>query len=273
MVYLFTVNTYVPHYTKLTERKKHMDNEFKKLNIDNPIYVTDFDGDSLTEEDLKKYSKDEEYYKRAADVSLKKIGVNTDTCKREELHNSEISLVLKHFSALESFLYSDADYALLLEDDVECINQTSINDIIEMMPPEDIGCDVIILGGPLPGHFFDVSLICSNFFLVNHPATNTTCSILYTKSAAKKLKRAYDTYGFCLPLDWQLNYFFMMLDLKVWHYTPHKFRQLSGSDGKFQSSIQGANNESERNTPALQPDNPEQLLFQQMGEITGLPWK
>jgi protein involved in sex pheromone biosynthesis len=48
MVYLFTVNTYVPHYTKLTERKKHMDNEFKKLNIDNPIYVTDFDGDSLT---------------------------------------------------------------------------------------------------------------------------------------------------------------------------------------------------------------------------------
>ena len=52
---------YVVHYTPLKERRIHMENELKKYNI-NAKYITDYDRENLTEEDLSKFAKKNDKY-------------------------------------------------------------------------------------------------------------------------------------------------------------------------------------------------------------------
>lgn len=225
-------STYIPHYTKLTDRRPHIEKQLNGLDIYNAKFITDFDGDSLTGADLTKYSKDEHYFHTAVKPSIRKLGL--DKIEQRPLKNSEISLVIKHFNAIELFLQSVSDYALILEDDVHFINNNiSMKEVIYSAPDD---FDVLFLGGPLQMDFFDIKETYGNYVLVGHPSTNTTSSIVYSRLAATKLYKSYQMRGFCLPLDWQLNYFFELLDMKVYHIYPKLCEQLSGTE--FRSSIQ-----------------------------------
>lgn len=222
-------STYIPHYTKLIERKPHINKELHKLGINNAKFITRYDGDSLTGEDMKQYIDTPEYFHAAVKPSIRKLGL--DGIEQRRLKNPGISLVLKHFEALRLFLQSTSDYALVLEDDVSFIYETDISVVIKNAPKD---FDVLFLGGPLQREFFNVIESVGDYFLVGHPATNTTCSIIYGRDSATKLLRAYNFYGFCLPIDWQLNYFLEVLDLKVYHLFPKLCTQLSGTE--FRSS-------------------------------------
>lgn len=224
-------STYIPHYTKLKERKSHINKELHKLDIHNAKFITNYDGDSLTSEDMKYYVNTPEYFHTAVKPSIRKLGL--DNIEQRTLKNSEISLILKHFEAIQLFLQSTSDYALVLEDDVKFFYDTNISVLINHAPPN---FDVLFLGGPLQRDFFHVIESIGDYLLVGHPATNTTCSIIYSRDSAAKLFRAYNFYGFCLPLDWQLNYFLEILDLNVYHIYPKLCDQLSGNE--FRSSIQ-----------------------------------
>ena len=225
-------STYIPHYTKLSERKPHLENELNKLGISNAKFITDFDGDCLTGEDMGKYVTELDYFNKAVKPSIRKLRM--DWIEQKPLKNSEISLTLKHFKAIELFLQSASDHALVLEDDVHftCSN-INIQHVIDAAPDN---FDVLFLGGPLGVDFFNVKEVHGNYLLVDHPSTNTTSSIIYSKPAATRLFNSYMVRGFCLPLDWQLNYFLELLDMKVCHIYPKLCGQLSGTE--FRSSIQ-----------------------------------
>jgi GR25 family glycosyltransferase involved in LPS biosynthesis len=223
-------DTYIPHYTKLTERKPHIEMELNKLGINDAKFITDFDGDSLTGEDTTNYITESDYFHVAVEPSVRKLGI--DRIEQTTLKNSEISLILKHFQAIDLFLSSELDHALILEDDVNFHYNISMQQVIDEAPD----FDVLFLGGPLNIDFFNVKEIYRNYFRAGHPSTNTTSSIVYSRPTAEKLSKLYDMMGFCLPLDWQLNYFFEKLDMSVWHCYPKLCGQLSGTE--FRSSIQ-----------------------------------
>ena len=223
-------DTYIPHYTKLTERKPHIEMELNKLGINDAKFITDFDGDSLTDEDTTNYITESDYFHVAVEPSVRKLGI--DRIEQTTLKNSEISLILKHFQAIDLFLSSESDHALILEDDVNFHYNISIQEVIDRAPD----FDVLFLGGPLNIDFFDVKEVDGNYFRAGHPSTNTTSSIVYSRPAAETLSWIYPMMGFCLPLDWQLNYFFEKFNMNVWHCHPKLCGQLSGAT--FRSSIQ-----------------------------------
>ena len=86
-------DTYIPHYTKLTERKPHIEMELNKLGINDAKFITDFDGDSLTSEDTTNYITEFDYFHVAVEPSVRKLGI--DRIEQTTLKNSEISLILK----------------------------------------------------------------------------------------------------------------------------------------------------------------------------------
>lgn len=224
-------STYIPHYTRLEERRLYMEMELvEKLNILDATFITDFDGDSLSDKDKTSYKTESDYYNTAVEPSVRKLGI--DRTEQKTLKDSEISLVLKHFQALDLFLSSESDHALVLEDDVNFYYPIDIQVLIDAAPD----FDVLFPGGPLDMDFFSIKETDRMFVRVGHPATNTTSSIIYSRPAAEKLSKLYATMGFCLPLDWQLNYFFEKLNLGVWHCHPQLCGQISGST--FRSSIQ-----------------------------------
>jgi GR25 family glycosyltransferase involved in LPS biosynthesis len=225
------ISTYIPHYTKLKERKPHIENELNKLGINNAKFITNFDGDCLVGDDMTYYSTTPEYFDVAVETSLKKLGL--DRIEQRPLKDSEISLTLKHFEAIRIFLQSASRYAMILEDDAVFNDNVNIQNVVDSAPSD---FDALFLGGPLGRDFFNVLDDRNGYLLVDNPATNTTSSIIYSRSGAERLYKAYSFYGFCLPLDWQLNYFFDKLQMKVYHLYPKICGQLSG--GEFRSSIQ-----------------------------------
>lgn len=224
-------STYVLHYTKLIDRKPHMETELNKVGINDAKFITDFDGDSLNNEDITNYITEADYFHAAVQPSIRKLGI--DSIEQKKLKNSEISLILKHFQSIDLFLSSTSDNALVLEDDVNFYQDVNIQQVIDAAPGD---FDVLFLGGPLQMDFFEIKEAHRNYFRVGHPSTNTTSSIIYSKPAAEKLSQLYEMMGFCLPLDWQLNYFFEKLDMSVYHFYPKLCGQLSGT--QFRSSIQ-----------------------------------
>tara|TARA_B100001063_G_C16683086_1_gene512884 strand:- start:377 stop:1069 length:693 start_codon:yes stop_codon:yes gene_type:complete len=88
---------YVVHYTPLKDRKIYMDEQFKKYNID-ATYMTDYDREDLTEDDLKRFGKKED-----GNMCIKM---------------SEISLACKQMAIYKEIINNNIEAAVIFEDDV-----------------------------------------------------------------------------------------------------------------------------------------------------------
>jgi GR25 family glycosyltransferase involved in LPS biosynthesis len=228
--------TYVMHYSPLRERFDHFMNELNKVHIHDPQIMMCNDRENMDPKKVSLYKRhDIDAFNKAALTSLKKIGL--DSTPKFVLNDSEISLTIKHLDALDHFVECDnAAFALMLEDDFMFMcNDIDLTEIV-LGAPED--WDVIFLGGGLNLDFLSVQKILPgnpSYLLVNHPSTNTTSSMIYSMSAARRVLKAYHADGFVLPLDWQLNYFFEKLDFNVYHTNPRICGQLSNR--RFRSAI------------------------------------
>ena len=192
---------FVIHYTKLSERKRHMENEIKKWKLQSvPIHFEEeMDQENITDFDIT----------RAVNISRFRQNTNRNPTR------GELSLCLKYKNILENIAtMSDDEYILVLEDDV--IFKESpldyIENLLQRCDHENIDFDCIFMGEAAlrVGDHSDV------FYRKAHPATNGLCTVLYRVSAAKKLYMDLNIYKIENALDWHFNNRFEALDFKVY---------------------------------------------------------
>ena len=105
------IKTYIPHYTKLKDRKEYIVKELESVGISDYELITEFDKEDITENILS------QYYNPDAQIRKEKAGFTNGNVNVPELKHSSISLVLKHIATLDKFIVSDYDYGLVIEDD------------------------------------------------------------------------------------------------------------------------------------------------------------
>lgn len=216
------------HYTPLSERKGFVLDQLSTAGISDFEFITEFDREDLTDEDLLKYDRDPDVHKRVSEISRRPHGfAGSLQYNYEQMSLSSVSLNLKHLEAFKRFLDQDLDFALFLEDDCRFTNSTKVETVIEQAPEN---WDVIFLGGAFShGIITPISLVGGSYILAQHPSTNTTSSIIYNKDSVRKILPHMES--FCVPIDWQLNYAFYKANLNVYHTYPYLCTQ-----GDFRST-------------------------------------
>ena len=96
--------TYVMHYTPLKDRREFIDRQLLNQGISDAEFITEFDKEDLTEQDLSAYNKDKDLHKELCEISRKPHGlIGESPYSYEELSPSSISLNLKHLEAFRRF--------------------------------------------------------------------------------------------------------------------------------------------------------------------------
>ncbi len=212
------IKTYIPHYTKLTDRKEHITKELKSVGISDYEIITEFDKEDINEQVLKKY------YNTDEDLLKKKTEVTDGTLQFPKLKKSVVSLAIKHLVTLDKFITSDYDYALVIEDD--CKFLTNYEKVVQSIHDAPNDWDVLFIGGSFDHSIIEHVMMLPNYILAGHPSTNTTSSFVYNKNSAIKTREKLQSFS--LPIDWELNYNFAVNDFKVYHTYPYLATQLSG---------------------------------------------
>jgi len=208
--------TYVMHYKPLRDRYEFINRQL--THIRNVEFITEFDRGDLTEKDLQKYNKNPSFHRIVSEISRKPHGIaGSVTYKYKEMTPSSISLNMKHLAAFKRLAKQEEEFAVFLEDDCQFVsNPTRIEGIIKRAPSN---WDVMCLGGAFDHGIITPLKIIDGYILADHPATNTTSSMLYKKETVKKILPYVEPFG--VPIDWQLNYAFHEAKLNVYHTDPY----------------------------------------------------
>jgi GR25 family glycosyltransferase involved in LPS biosynthesis len=216
--------TYVMHYSKSEERKRHIASQLEQQKIHDYFFVSGYDAEDLNKSIIDKYYiDDKKMCDKYSEVTLRHNNCSDSVYKK--LSKASISLCIKHTKALQYFIDSKSSYALFIEDD--CIfyndpNVLSVDKIIYLAPKD---WDVVFIGGAFDHSILPINSVMGNYILSDHPATNTTSSFVLNKKSAIKIMSSL--LPFYLPIDWQLNHVFEKNKLKIYHTNPYICGQLS----------------------------------------------
>ena len=121
------------------------------------------------------------------------------------LSPGEISVNLKHFSAITAVANGHEEYGLIAEDDVlENPNYTSKRFKILMDEVIDCKLDYLDMAGGCNLYAHDVSQKDRNLIQVNPPRTRTNAAYLISKYLADILVNKF--LPFSMPIDWHLTF-------------------------------------------------------------------
>ena len=177
------LNTFIIHYTKLSERKAVVDKLFKdkyfKLE-----YITEYDQEDLATTNLNDFYLDDEA------TYLKKSKLWSQDNAYRRLNNAEISCTLKHFEAIKKSSESNHEVSLIIEDDVLIFSKffkSKLKKVLRL----DSDWDLLFIGQGISKNFILKNInkkgeLKSKLYEVEHPATNCAESYLIKKNAAKK---------------------------------------------------------------------------------------
>ena len=132
-----------------------------------------------------------------------------------ELTNGEISVNMKHYSALISIALSSSKYGLILEDDV-LLNDSSFGLFSSALSDlEELDGDYLDLAGGA-GLLPDVleQSDRSNIVLMRPARTRTNAAYVVSKQLAISLSQIY--FPFVFPIDWHLQYLMQITPLSCY---------------------------------------------------------
>ena len=197
----FALSIYIAHYTKLVDRKTHMDQEISKWNLNKlPVnFETRFDQEVMTDNEVNE----------SIDLEVFKAATGRDMAKGEQ------SLALKHKAILNSVAeLPDDNYALVLEDDVIFKEDpvAYISALLSHCSSNHVDFDCVFMGEAWIRRGDDRNI----FFKKDHPATNGTCTMLFKSSSAKRMLSHLNANKVSHALDWHFNRVFEELDFNVY---------------------------------------------------------
>ena len=155
---------YISHYTKLTDRKMHMDKQLEKSGLYKLCYITwltNFDKETLTIEQVDKYIH-----------------------KNHDMPNlSYIANAIAHISALEDIAKGES-HGLIMEDDL-IFNENFVDELtkyIQILPSDwdmvflSEGCNIHQPNITPDVHFYKAGPRCASCYLVNNRAAKKIIS-------------------------------------------------------------------------------------------------
>jgi len=191
---------YIIHYTKLEERKSHMQREMQTWFTDaEHEFVEDFDQEQLSDDIINKNFDLEAFEKKF----------------QRKMLRSEMSLCMKYKKTVADIVESDqGDYFFILEDDVIFKEDpiVYISKMNKLCREHNLKYDCVFLGEAWIRKGDDRDI----FGKKDHPATNGLCTVLYTKDALKKLNNYLQSTKITQPLDWEFNTAFEEMDFQVY---------------------------------------------------------
>jgi len=204
---------FVCHYTKLLDRKTHIDTQLAKLDNIKVHFINEYDAEMINEDVDKKYFLYDnlEWNKRWGYY----IHGHGENCGRT-LKISEKSLALKHYISLTKILDYNLDYALIIEDDaVFCDDFLYKLDNILNNIPEDWD---LYFPNSIKNMFGIKSMDINNKYLVKQPPPSTAYSISYliNKKCCQEIINEIENNKIVLPIDFEYNWIFYKLDLNVY---------------------------------------------------------
>ena len=225
------LNTFIIHYTKLSERKAVTDKLFKdkyfKLE-----YITKYDQEDLVTINL------DDFYLDDKSMYLKKSKLWSQDNAYRRLNDAEISCTLKHFEAIKKSSESSQEVSLIIEDDVLTFSKFFISKIKKVLSL-DSEWDLLFIGQGISKNFILKNInkkgrLRSKLYDVQHPATNCAESYFIKKDAAKKIFESM--LPFNMISDWELAFQIYDLNLKVkWLYPPIFYQ--GSKSGKYKSEL------------------------------------
>ena len=213
---LCNMKTYVVHYTPLVKRKLFMEQQLKKYGI-GAEYITDYDKEDLTEDDLSKFET--------------------------KLPLPAISVCCKHIQSWRRVANENLDYALILEDDaIFCDDfDVKLNEYLMELPND---FDMLFIGTCCNLHIprWELREGQHIYLKSNNPsrgcagASRCADSYLVSKNCVHAIVNYIDTDSYIVneAIDHWLNVVIRDLNLKVYWTEPPIVSQGSVS-GKFES--------------------------------------
>jgi len=203
---------FVLHYAKLTERKRHIIEQFKKHGITDYEFIEKFDKDLITDDECPEFSRDYINNRRA-----------------------ELSLHLKHIYIYRLMVREYYDGVLVFEDDV-ILSNGFIETLTRYMTQLPNDYDMLFIGDGCNLHI-PQSMQTPNQYIYEkclhetawggNGAAKCTDSYIISNMCAKKicdyidtLITAVDTKKINLAADWWLNQVARELTLKVYWAEP-----------------------------------------------------
>tara|TARA_Y100000310_G_scaffold163309_1_gene163161 strand:- start:11443 stop:12129 length:687 start_codon:yes stop_codon:yes gene_type:complete len=220
---------YIVHYTRLVERRMHMNSFFRASGI-NADYILEFDQDELNEEIINEY-----YFPNEKDYNekiLETYGKGSNQYRL--LRPAEISCTIKHYHAIKKLSEEVKDYGLIFEDDIIFMdNFVSLFNLYLQKTPAD--WDAIFFGSccglDVGSHLVSHDKVA---YLKPHPATKCADAYLLRKDLAKKITQTMKP--FVTISDWELSYQLRLHDAKVYWWSPPLISQ--GSEhGLFKTTL------------------------------------
>jgi len=182
---------FVLHYSKLTQRKEHILEQFKKNGIEKFEFIERFDKDEITDDECTEFDQ------------------NYITDRR-----SELSLHLKHFYIYKLMVIENIDEALIFEDDI-ILSDDFIKKVTEYLTQLPKTYDMLFIGDGCQLHIPNTQLIPNQYIYeksvdINNDgcgATRCTDSYIIHNRCAKKICDYISilNYKIKLPIDWWLN--------------------------------------------------------------------
>lgn len=224
-----TDKTYLVHYTKLEDRKKQVDQQFKHFGIDFEC-ISQFDQEDLTDELLQKhYDSSEESYNSKIHPTY-----GNGSTPHRILSRGEISCVFKHKVAIQKIAKECDNYGVVFEDDAVFVEDfvEKFNQFLDSTPDD---WDAIFIGS-CAGLRIAPQFLKENVYAykVNHPASKGTDSYLLKRDLAEKISVTMDK--FVTAADWELSYQLKLHNANVYWWEPPLVAQ--GSEiGLYKSEL------------------------------------
>lgn len=221
--------TYILHYSKLNDRRKRLESELSKYNIQ-ADWILDFDQEYLTESMINEsYDKSKESYNKKINPTY-----GLRTTPHRLLNIAEISCTFKHREAIKRISIECDNYGLILEDDVVFCNDFDIHfNTFMKSTPDD--WDAIFMGSCANLHVPSSILKNSQTaYRIAHPSSRGGDSYLLKRDLAQKITESMKT--FVTISDWELSYQLYLHDAKTYWWEPSLIAQ--GSEcGLYKSTL------------------------------------
>lgn len=216
---------FVLHYSKLTDRKRNIIQQFERNDITDYEFIEKFDKDTITDEECPEFSRDYITKRR-----------------------TELSIHLKHIYAFRLIVRENYDQALIFEDDVVLSNGfMSLLKLYMTQLPKDY--DMLFIGDGCNLHI-PISIQTPNQYIYEkclhetawggNGGTRCLDSYIISNSCAKKICEYIDTLTTTkkinLPADWWLNEVARDLAFKIYWAEPTIVSQGS-QNGMYRRTI------------------------------------
>ena len=214
-----SLNIYIIHYTKYVERKKYINNELKKLNLDekNIHFIEKYDANDYDPKinDLFLDNNIKDNY----NIAMKKCNWYARKVQLKNLKDSEKSICLKHLEAIKNIKESNNIYGLIIEDDcyfcTDFLNK--LETIINNLPNN---WDIYWANSTInmSNTKYRNRIIENNNYVLRrkNPATAGAVSYLIKRSSAERLYNDIIKNKISFPIDWEYNWLFKKLKFNTY---------------------------------------------------------